>query len=196
MTRITVYLTGGIAAYKAVQVVRNLEKQGHDVWVVMTKNAEHFVTTNTLAALTKYPVLDDLWEKENEASIPHVHLARWSQLALVVPATANFISKMANGIADDAASTTILATKTPKLVVPAMNDQMWNNPATKRNVSLLKRDGVHVMEPATGMLAEGYVAKGRMPEPEEITAWVENILNQNKILKNKTVIVTAGGTQD
>lgn len=196
MTRITVYLTGGIAAYKAVQVVRNLEKQGHDVWVVMTKNAEHFVTTNTLAALTKYPVLDDLWEKENEASIPHVHLARWSQLALVVPATANFISKMANGIADDAASTTILATKTPKLVVPAMNDQMWNNPATKRNVSLLKRDGVHVMEPATGMLAEGYVAKGRMPEPEEITAWVENILNQNKILKNKTVIVTAGGTQE
>ena len=196
MTRITVYLTGGIAAYKAVQVVRNLEKQGHDVWVVMTKNAEHFVTTNTLAALTKYPVLDDLWEKENEASIPHVHLARWSQLALVVPATANFISKMANGIADDAASTTILATKAPKLVVPAMNDQMWNNPATKRNVSLLKRDGVHVMEPATGMLAEGYVAKGRMPEPEEITAWVENILNQNKILKNKTVIVTAGGTQE
>lgn len=196
MTRITVYLTGGIAAYKAVQVVRNLEKQGHDVWVVMTKNAEHFVTTNTLAALTKYPVLDDLWEKENEASIPHVHLARWSQLALVVPATANFISKMANGIADDAASTTILATKAPKLVVPAMNDQMWNNPATKRNISLLKRDGVHVMEPATGMLAEGYVAKGRMPEPEEITAWVENILNQNKILKNKTVIVTAGGTQE
>lgn len=106
MTRITVYLTGGIAAYNAVQVVRNLEKQGHEVRIIMTKNAEHFVTTNTLAALTKYPVLDDLWEKANEASIP----PRWSQLALIVPATANFISKMANGIADDTASTTILAT--------------------------------------------------------------------------------------
>lgn len=196
MTRITVYLTGGIAAYKAVEVVRNLEKQGHDIRIVMTKNAEHFVTTNTLAALTKYPVLDDLWEKEHEASIPHVHLARWSQLALVVPATANFMGKMANGIADDAASTTILATNAPKLVVPAMNDQMWNNPATQRNVSLLKDDGVHIMEPAVGMLAEGYTAKGRMPEPKEIIAWVENTLNQNKILKNKTIIVTAGGTQE
>ncbi|WP_172993663.1 bifunctional phosphopantothenoylcysteine decarboxylase/phosphopantothenate--cysteine ligase CoaBC, partial [Lactobacillus helveticus] len=196
MTRITVYLTGGIAAYKAVQVVRNLEKQGHEVRIVMTKNAEHFVTTNTLAALTKYPVLDDLWEKANEASIPHVHLARWSQLALIVPATANFISKMANGIADDTASTTILATKAPKLVVPAMNDQMWNNPATQRNIALLKGDGIHVMEPATGMLAEGYAAKGRMPEPEDITAWVQDILDENKILKNKTIVVTAGGTQE
>ena len=196
MTRITVYLTGGIAAYKAVQVVRNLEKQGHEVRIVMTKNAEHFVTTNTLAALTKYPVLDDLWEKANEASIPHVHLAHWSQLALIVPATANFISKMANGIADDTASTTILATKSPKLVVPAMNDQMWNNPATQRNIALLKGDGVHVMEPATGMLAEGYAAKGRMPEPEDITAWVQDILDENRILKNKTMVVTTGGTQE
>lgn len=196
MTRITVYLTGGIAAYKAVQVVRNLEKQGHEVRIIMTKNAEHFVTTNTLAALTKYPVLDDLWEKANEASIPHVHLARWSQLALIVPATANFISKMANGIADDTASTTILATKAPKLVVPAMNDQMWNNPATQRNIALLKGDGVHVMEPVTGMLAEGYAAKGRMPEPEDITAWVQDILDENRILKNKTMVVTAGGTQE
>ena len=109
MAKVAVYMTGGIAMYKAVQVVRNLEKAGHEVRVIMTKNAERFVTSNTLAALTKYPVLDDLWSKENEGSIPHVHLARWTELALVVPATANFIAKMANGIADDAASTTILA---------------------------------------------------------------------------------------
>lgn len=180
MAKVAVYMTGGIAMYKAVQVVRNLEKSGHEVRVVMTKNAERLVTSNTLAALTKYPVLDNLWKKENEASIPHVHLARWTDLALVVPATANFIAKMANGLADDAASTTILATSAPKLVVPAMNDQMWSNPATQRNLQFLKENQVQIMEPAVGMLAEGYAAKGRMPETEQISAWVENFCNKKK----------------
>ena len=196
MAKVAVYMTGGIAMYKAVQVVRNLEKAGHEVRVIMTKNAEHFVTTNTLAALTKYPVLDDLWSKENEGSIPHVHLARWTELALVVPATANFIAKMANGIADGAASTTILATAAPKLVIPAMNDQMWNNPATQRNLQFLKENQVQIMEPAVGMLAEGYAAKGRMPEPDQISAWVEDLLNKKEILKGKTIVVTAGGTEE
>ena len=196
MAKVAVYMTGGIAMYKAVQVVRNLEKAGHEVRVIMTKNAEHFVTSNTLAALTKYPVLDNLWSKENEASVPHVHLARWTELALVVPATANFIAKMANGIADDAASTTILATAAPKLVIPAMNDQMWNNPATQRNLQFLKENQVQIMEPAVGMLAEGYAAKGRMPEPDQISAWVEDLLNKKEILKGKTIVVTAGGTEE
>lgn len=196
MAHITVYMTGGIAVYKAVQVVRNLEKKGHQVRVVMTNNAENFVTSNTLATLTKYPVLDNLWSKENEASIPHVHLARWTDLALVVPATANFIAKMAMGIADDAASTTLLATAASKFVVPAMNDQMWRNPATQRNLTFLKENGVNVLEPAVGMLAEGYAAKGRMPEPDEITRWVECALNEGKMLQGKTVIVTAGGTEE
>ena len=196
MAKVAVYMTGGIAMYKAVQVVRNLEKAGHEVRVIMTKNAERFVTSNTLAALTKYPVLDDLWSKENEGSIPHVHLARWTELALVVPATANFIAKMANGIADDAASTTILATAAPKLVIPAMNDQMWNNPATQRNLQFLKENQVQIMEPAVGMLAEGYAAKGRMPEPDQISTWVEDLLNKKEILKGKTIVVTAGGTEE
>lgn len=196
MAKVTVYMTGGIATYKAVQVVRNLEKEGHEVRVIMTKNAERFVTSNTLAALTKYPVLDNLWSKENEASVPHVHLARWTELALVVPATANFIAKMANGIADDAASTTMLATSAPILIVPAMNDQMWNNPATQRNLQFLKNNQVQVMEPAVGMLAEGYAAKGRMPEPDQISAWVEDLLNKKEILKGKTIVVTAGGTEE
>lgn len=196
MVKVAVYMTGGIAMYKAVQVVRNLEKAGHEVRVIMTKNAENFVTSNTLAALTKYPVLDDLWNKENEASVPHVHLARWTDLALIVPATANFIAKMANGIADDAASTTILATSAPKLIVPAMNDQMWDNPATQRNLQFLKENHVQIMEPVVGMLAEGYAAKGRMPEPDQISTWVENFLNKEKILKGKTILVTAGGTQE
>lgn len=196
MAKVAVYMTGGIAMYKAVQVVRNLEKEGHEVRVIMTKNAERFVTSNTLAALTKYPVLDNLWSKENEASVPHVHLARWTELALVVPATANFIAKMANGIADDAASTTMLATSAPKLIVPAMNDQMWNNPATQRNLHFLKSNQVQIMEPAVGMLAEGYAAKGRMPEPDQISAWVEDLLNKKEILKGKTIVVTAGGTEE
>lgn len=196
MAKVAVYMTGGIAMYKAVQVVRNLEKDGHEVRVIMTKNAERFVTSNTLAALTKYPVLDNLWSKENEASVPHVHLARWTELALVVPATANFIAKMANGIADDAASTTMLATSAPILIVPAMNDQMWNNPATQRNLQFLKNNQVQIMEPAVGMLAEGYAAKGRMPEPDQISAWVEDLLNKKEILKGKTIVVTAGGTEE
>lgn len=196
MAKVAVYMTGGIAMYKAVQVVRNLEKEGHEVRVIMTKNAERFVTSNTLAALTKYPVLDNLWGKENEASVPHVHLARWTELALVVPATANFIAKMANGIADDAASTTMLATSAPILIVPAMNDQMWNNPATQRNLQFLKNNQVQIMEPAVGMLAEGYAAKGRMPEPDQISAWVEDLLNKKEILKGKTIVVTAGGTEE
>lgn len=196
MAKVAVYMTGGIAMYKAVQVVRNLEKEGHEVRVIMTKNAERFVTSNTLAALTKYPVLDNLWSKENEASVPHVHLARWTELALVVPATANFIAKIANGIADDAASTTMLATSAPILIVPAMNDQMWNNPATQRNLQFLKNNQVQIMEPAVGMLAEGYAAKGRMPEPDQISAWVEDLLNKKEILKGKMIVVTAGGTEE
>ncbi|RVU70627.1 MULTISPECIES: bifunctional phosphopantothenoylcysteine decarboxylase/phosphopantothenate--cysteine ligase CoaBC [Lactobacillus] len=192
--KITVYLTGGIAIYKAIEVVRGLEKEGHQVRVVMTKNAEKLVTSNTLAALTKAPVLDDLWTKENEATIPHVHLAQWTELALVVPATADFIAKMSLGIADDAASTTILATGAQKLVVPAMNDQMWFNPAVQRNLTQLQKDGVRIMSPAVGMLAEGYAGKGRMPEPQEILAWVKT--NFSSKLAGKKVLVTAGGTSE
>ena len=192
--RITVYLTGGIAAYKVVEVIRQLQKHHHEVKVVMTKNAQKFVTTNLLAALTKEPVLDDLWTKDVESSVPHVALARWTELAVIVPATANFMAKIANGLADDAASTTLLATNAPKLIVPAMNDQMWLNPATQRNLTILKKDGFKIMEPTIGLLAEGYAAKGRMPEPDQIVAWVENQIHQDGPLKGKKIIISAGGT--
>lgn len=189
-------LTGGIAVYKAVSVVRNLQKRGHQVRVVMTQNAEKFVTSQTLAALTKEEVLDDLWGKENEARIPHIELADWSELALVVPATANFLAKMAWGLADDAASTTILASSCPKIVVPAMNNHMLANPAVARNLAQLKADGVMVLEPKVGMLAEGYQGKGRMPEPDEITDYVCEKLSPQNTLRGKRVIVTAGGTRE
>lgn len=192
--KITVYLTGGIACYKAVEVVRGLEKAGHKVRIVMTKNAEKFVGSVTLASLTKYPVLDDLWTKKNQANIPHVHLAQWTELAVVVPATASFIAKIANGFADEAATTTFLATSAPKLIIPAMNDQMWNNPATQRNLSKLKLDGIKIMEPAVGVLAEGYSAKGRMPELKNILLWIGKQIRRAKKLANKKIIVTAGGT--
>ncbi len=196
MARIAVYLTGGIAVYKAVSVVRNLQKRGHQVRVVMTQNAEKFVTSQTLAALTKEEVLDDLWGKENEARIPHIELADWSELALVVPATANFLAKMAWGLADDAASTTILASSCPKIVVPAMNNHMLANPVVARNLAQLKADGVMVLEPKVGMLAEGYQGKGRMPEPDEITDYVCEKLSPQNTLRGKRVIVTAGGTRE
>ena len=168
MARIAVYLTGSIAAYKAVSVVRELQRAGHEVRVAQTKAAEQFVGPATLASLTHHPVVDDLWEMSEEGQIPHVHLADWSDLALVVPASADVIAKMAAGLADDAVTSALLATQAPRLVVPAMNSHMWQNPATQRNVTQLLADGVHFLEPADGMLAEGYTGMGRMPE---VTCW-------------------------
>lgn len=196
MARIAVYLTGGIASYKAITVVRNLQRSGHQVRVVMTKNAEKFVTKQTLAVLTKAPVLDDLWNSENEAKVAHIELADWTDLAVVVPATANFLAKMALGLADDAASTAILATACSKIVVPAMNNHMWSNPAVQRNLTMLRKDGVKVLEPAVGMLAEGYAGKGRMPEPAEISDFILEQLEGKQTLSGKRVIVTAGGTRE
>lgn len=190
----TIYITGSIAAYKAINVVRNFQKEGHEVRVVMTKEAVHLIGTQTLAALTKYPVLTDLWEKERADQIQHIELADWTEIAVVVPATANFIAKIANGIADDAASTTFLATASPKYVVPAMNSHMWSNPAFQRNLALLKQDGIAVMDPATGRLAEGYSGKGRMPEPDNIMAWIDDSFQAKQILAGKKIVITAGGT--
>ncbi|MFK3587364.1 bifunctional phosphopantothenoylcysteine decarboxylase/phosphopantothenate--cysteine ligase CoaBC [Lactobacillus sp. 23-2] len=192
MSKISVYMTGGIAAYKAVMAVRGLQKAGHQVRVAMTRNAEEFVGASTLAALTKTPVLDDLFADSRRDQIAHIELADWSDLALVLPADANVLAKMANGLADDAVSTTLLACHCPKLVVPAMNEHMWKNPATQRNLALLKGDGVKVLEPASGFLAEGYSGKGRMPEPDQIVAWVQSFLTQGP-LSGKKIVVTAGG---
>lgn len=195
MTKIAVHMTGGIAVYKAVEVVRGLQKQGHEVRVAMTQNAARFVGPATLAALTKHPVLIDQWAATLNGQVPHIELADWSELALVVPATANLLAKMAAGLADDAVSATLLATSAPKIVVPAMNVHMWNNPATQRNIAQLRQDNVMVMDPATGMLAEGYAGKGRIPEPAAIVKQVQDYLT-NGPLKGKTLVVTAGGTRE
>ncbi|MDM8332305.1 bifunctional phosphopantothenoylcysteine decarboxylase/phosphopantothenate--cysteine ligase CoaBC [Limosilactobacillus pontis] len=195
MARITVYLSGSIAAYKGIEVVRGLQKAGHEVRVVMTTAATKLVGPATLNALTKYPVLTDLWNDQSQP-IPHIELADWTELTLVVPASADLLAKMANGIADDAASTTLLATAAPKMVAPAMNRQMWAAPATQRNLTQLAEDGVTIIEPVTGRLAEGYSGHGRLPEPDEIVTRVHEFLSQRGQLAGRRVVVTAGGTRE
>lgn len=195
MAKITIYISGSIAAYKGIEVVRGLQKRGHQVRVVMTSAATKLVGPATLAALTKHPVLTDLWAASDQP-IPHIEWADWTELAVVVPASADIIAKMANGIADDAASTTLLATSAPKIVVPAMNSHMWGAPATRRNVERLKADGVTVIDPATGHLAEGYSGKGRLPAPEVIVNKVQQYLAQDQLLAGKQLVVTAGGTRE
>lgn len=195
MAKIAVYLTGSVAAYKGIEVVRGLQKMGHTVRVGMTDAASKLVAPATLFALTKTPVLTDLWN-QNATPIPHIELADWSDLAVVVPASADIIAKLANGIADDAVSTTLLATAAKKIVVPAMNTHMWMAAATQRNIKQLKMDGTIVLEPVAGKLAEGYSGKGRLPEPTTICQFISNHLNRRQFLKGKKVIVTAGGTRE
>ena len=197
MAKIAVYMTGGIALYKGIEVIRSLERDGHQVRVAMTESATKLVTPSTLHALTHHPVMTTLWNYNN-SPVPHIELADWSDYAIVLPATANIIGKMANGIADDAVSTTLLATAAPKIVVPAMNTNMWNNQAVQRNVAQLKQDGVTIIEPAVGMLAEGYRGKGRLPEPAEIISQLRSIIKGSitGILRGKKVLITAGGTRE
>lgn len=190
-------MTGGIALYKGIEVIRSLERDGHQVRVAMTESATKLVTPSTLHALTHHPVLTSLWN-DNNSPVPHIELADWSDYAIVLPATANIIGKMAHGIADDAVSTSILATAVPKIVVPAMNTNMWDNPTVQRNVAQLRQDGVTVLEPAVGMLAEGYRGKGRLPEPSEIISQLRSIINGSirGSLLGKKVLITAGGTRE
>lgn len=197
MAKIAVYMTGGIALYKGIEVIRQLEKNGNQVRVAMTASATKLVSPVTLHALTHQQVLTSLWD-QNNSPVPHIELADWSDYAVILPATANIIAKMANGIADDAVSTAILTTSAPKIVVPAMNTNMWENAAVQRNIHQLKQDGITVIEPTTGMLAEGYEGKGRLPEPEDITAQLFPIISGtiNEILTGKRILITAGGTRE
>lgn len=214
MANIAVFISGSVADYKAVEVVRALQKRGHVVRVSMTESATHFINPMLLFGLTHHRVLTDLFDPKVDSPVPHIELADWSDLALVVPASADICAKMANGIADDAVTSTLVATAGPKMVVPTMNVHMWESPANQRNIKQLKNDGVHVMEPSVGLLAEGYSGKGRMPESADIVDQVETVLTEHAIdsersrfgvasavtksqaLAGKTVLVTAGGTKE
>ena len=196
---VTVFVTGGIAAFKAATLVRLFVKEGAKVSVAMTKSACEFITPLTFQVLTKNKVYLDTFDEDEANKVQHIHLADQTDVAIVVPATANTIAKMANGIADNFVTSTLLATTTPIYVVPAMNEHMWENPATVRNVKQLVEDGKSVIEPATGFLAEGYNGKGRLPEPEEIfeqVTFFESRREYKSPLEGKTILITAGGTKE
>lgn len=194
---VAVYVTGSIAAYKAVELVRTLQKKGLTVRVAETKAATELVGPATFASLTKHRVLTNLWAASVNGHVPHIELADWADLAVVVPATANVIAKMANGIADDAVTAALLATSAPVAVIPAMNSHMWANPATQRNVRVLKQDGRLLMEPSTGYLAEGYQGKGRLTAVSAIADFAEAALVDDKgLLSQRKVVVTLGGTRE
>lgn len=188
--RVLLGITGGIAAYKSVYLARRLVEEGADVQVVMTEAAKRFVGEQTFSAITGHQVLADLFGRVS----PHTELARWSEAVVVAPATASTIAKTAAGLADDLLSATLLATRAPVLFAPAMHTEMWENPATRRNVALLTADGCAFVGPATGPLAGGDEGPGRMVEPDEILTALSAILNPQ--LAGWQVLVTAGGTRE
>jgi phosphopantothenoylcysteine decarboxylase/phosphopantothenate--cysteine ligase len=205
--RVTVGVSGGIAAYKAAELVRALQRQDIEVHVVMTASATRFIQPLTFAALTGHKVITSLWddtgtgEGSYEASIDqngidHIAEAQWAEALVVAPATANTLAKFVHGIADDFLSTMYLATTAPVLVAPAMNVNMWEHPATQANLEILRRRGVRVVEPGTGDLACGMVGAGRMAAPEEIADHVLNALGRRHDMAGEIVLVTAGGTRE
>ncbi|MFZ1446580.1 MAG: bifunctional phosphopantothenoylcysteine decarboxylase/phosphopantothenate--cysteine ligase CoaBC [Candidatus Dechloromonas phosphoritropha] len=191
--RIVLGVTGGIAAYKAAELVRLLGKQGAEVQVAMTEGAMHFVTATTFQALSGKPVFSDQWDARMPNAMAHIDLSRSADLILVAPASANFLARCANGFADDLLATMVLARNCPLLLAPAMNRQMWENPATQRNVVQLQADGVQFVGPASGEQACGEVGVGRMAEPAEILEEVIALFTP-KVLAGKKVLLTAGPT--
>ena len=193
---IVVGITGGIAAYKAVEVVSRLRKLGANVDVIMTENATRFVTPLTLETVSNNPVTTDTFVRERSWEVGHVALAHKADLFIIAPATANLMAKMAHGLADDMLTTTLLATKAPILLAPAMNTGMWTAPATQENLRTLLTRGVRTIGPDSGRLACGDVGEGRMSEPADIVAEAERLLTVRQDLSGLRVLVTAGPTRE
>jgi phosphopantothenoylcysteine decarboxylase / phosphopantothenate---cysteine ligase len=191
--KVVLGITGGIAAYKAAELCRQLVQNGFDVQVVMTEAARAFITPVTMQALSGKPVFSDMWDDRVPDNMGHIELSRGKDAIVVAPATAGFIAKLVHGLADDLLSTLCLARECPLLVAPAMNRQMWENAATRRNLSQLAKDGVTVIGPASGGQACGEVGMGRMVEPADIAAAVSSLLAP-KLLAGRRVLVTAGPT--
>jgi len=196
MALIALGVTGGIGAYKAVEVARGLQKRGHDVAAVMTRSATKFVGELTFEAITRRPVITDQYARGMNAEIEHISLATDASLLLVVPATANIIGKFANGIADDFLSSLYLATRAPVLMAPAMNTNMLEHEAVRRNILMLSGRGVRFVEPGAGYLACGWIGKGRLAEPDEIVDAADFLLQPRGSLLGRFVLVTAGPTYE
>jgi len=189
-------VTGSIAAYKSVYLIRALVKAGANVQVVMTPLSKEFITPLTLATLSKNPILVDFFDPTSGKWNSHVNLGLWADACLIAPATANTIGKMANGIADNLLLTTCLSAKCPVFVAPAMDREMFAHPATQANLRKLVEYGHHVVEPESGELASGLEGKGRMAEPEAIVAVLQNFFSQTSFLKDKKIMITAGPTYE
>ena len=193
--KVVLGVTGGIAAYKAAEFVRLLVKEEVDVHVVMTQNAQKFITPLTFQTLSGNSVVSDPFALLEDARIGHIALADLAELVVILPATANIIGKIANGIADDFLSTLVMATKAPVLIVPSMNVNMWENPALQKNIQTLLERGCHLMEPGEGELACHWYGKGRLPELSEVVEKMEDLLTP-KDLKGEQILITGGPTQE
>lgn len=194
--RILLIVTGGIAAFKSLELVRQIRSVGGEVRAILTKSAAEFVTPLSLQALTEDRVYSDLFSLTEESEMGHIQLSRNSDIILVAPATANFLAKMRLGICDDLASTVVLATDKPVIAVPAMNVRMWDHEATQDNIITLKDRNIKFIGPNEGEMACGEYGLGRMSEPSEIVSGIQSILEQNQPLLGKTALVTAGPTRE
>lgn len=188
-------ITGSIAAYKSADLARRLREVGAEIQVVMTPNAEEFITSMTMQAISGNPVRDSLFDSAAEAAMGHIELARWADIILIAPASADFIAHLNYGYAEDLLCTICLATSAPIALAPAMNQQMWSNSATQQNIRNLRERGIHLLGPAEGLQACGDVGLGRMLEPADIIDFI-NTLWAPAILKNKSIIITAGPTRE
>ncbi len=193
--KIVLIISGGIAAYKSLELIRLLKKSNATVRCILTKGGEQFVTPLSVAALSEEPCYNDLWSLKDETEMGHIRLSRESDLIVVAPASADILAKMAHGLANDLATTTLLASDVPIMVSPAMNPQMWNNAATQHNINTLKERGIHIIEPAEGEMACGETGTGRMPEANELFTSITDFFFE-KPLSGKKAIVTSGPTYE
>ena len=191
--KITIIIGGGISAYKSLELIRFLQSENFEIIPVLTKSASNFITSLSISAISKNKVYSDLFDLNDETEMGHIQLSRVSELLVVAPATANLISKFANGIADDLATTLVLATDKKVLLAPSMNVRMWNHPATKENIIKLKQFGFELIGPNSGEMACGEFGLGRMAEPIEIKNQILSSL-KNKNLSNKKILITSGAT--
>lgn len=196
---IALYVTGGIAVYKVVDLMRSFIKKGANVQVAMTESATKFVSPLTFQILSRQEVYVDTFDEKNPEIVAHVNISDWADVSVVAPATANTIAKMAHGIGDNFVTSALLATKSPVFVVPAMNTDMYDNPATQNNIKLLKNRNIQFVEPDYGFLAEGYEGKGRFPENERIVEELSDFIlsrTEDLPLKGQKILVSAGGTKE
>ena len=197
MKNILLGVTGSIAAYKSPEIVRNLRSEGFSVRVVLSESAKEFVTETTLQAVSSYPVRSSLWDAEAEAAMSHIELARWADCILIAPATANFLSQLSYGSANDLLTTLCLATRSKIFVSPAMNSVMWENKAVQENKATLVSRGINIIEPDYGDQACGEVGVGRMPNPDVIAGIIKENFSENpSLLQGKRVLITAGPTRE